>query len=253
MGIRFHCRHCRRSLNVKSTQAGLSGNCPHCGQAIEVPIESTRGSAELTRVQTSSRSVEIFDVDNQITEVGLTPAIQDDADFDAQEFSVPASLTQRSSSNARRSSFSDSSDSFLLDKPQLPSTLGKVDPIEEAPRKVWYYRSKEHGEKGPFKAKAMQAELDSGNVNLGCIVWREDWEDWQPAERVFPSLVAIWEAQQLKRRMGDAKRLIPDELNPYSAIRRRHRNRKLWGMVAIVVGLLIVGALVYYLSRLVSN
>ena len=50
--------------------------------------------------------------------------------------------------------------------------------------------------KGPFKAKAMQAELDSGNVNLGCIVWREDWEDWQPAERVFPSLVAIWEAQR---------------------------------------------------------
>ena len=76
-------------------------------------------------------------------------------------------------------------ETFMLDKPRLPASLGKVDPIAEAPSRVWYFRSRELGEKGPLKGKMMQECLDRGQVKVGCIVWRDDWHDWLPAECSF--------------------------------------------------------------------
>lgn len=197
-----------------------------------------------------SKTSSIFDVDNQITEAGLLPAIR--LESSQNELVIPTELAPHKTSSLGKSSLSDDSDSFLLEKPQPSSTLGKVDPIAEAPRLVWYYRSKDFGEKGPLKAKQIQAELDEQNLTIGCIVWREDWEDWQPAEKVFPTLVALAEANEAKRLMRDARKLIPDELNPHSEFRRRQRQRRLLGMAAIATGICIAGALLYYLWRLTS-
>ena len=130
--------------------------------------------------------------------------------------------------------------------------MGKVDPIAEAPQKVWYFRSKVHGEKGPLKGREMQEHLDKGDVKIGCIVWREDWEDWQPAERVFPPLVAKAEQIELERQKRSGSK-IPDELNPHSSLQRKRRLMKTIGFVAIAAGLLTIGVLVLVLIQLISG
>ena len=97
----------------------------------------------------------------------------------------------------------------------------------------------------------MREHVDNGDVTIGCIVWREDWEDWQPAERVFPELVAEMEkraAAGLAQSTG-----IPDEFNPHSALQRRKRRMQMLGIVAIAAGLLTIGTLATLLVRLISD
>ena len=194
----------------------------------------------------------VFHVDRQITQAGLSTSITLESELMMEKFSVPfAPSTQ--TGVTRQSTNPDSSSSFLLDKPQLPSTLGKVDPIDEAPRKIWYFRSKQLGEKGPLRPKMMREHLDNGDVSIGCIVWREDWEDWQPAERVFPKLVALAEKNKADELIRQSAHKIPDELNPHSALQRRKRQTQLVGIIAIAAGLLTIGLLVLFLIKLLSN
>jgi len=146
---------------------------------------------------------------------------------------------------------------FILDKPAPPETLGKVDPIEEAPKRVWYFRSKELGEKGPLKAKAMREHLDKGDVKVGCIVWREDWEDWLPAEKVFPTLAAtakeLRQKEMMNRAFKDANYQIPDEFNPHSELNRKRRRKHQIFVAAIALGICIIGVLVFVLVKLLGT
>jgi DNA-directed RNA polymerase subunit RPC12/RpoP len=251
MGIRFKCSHCQKRLNVKAAQAGQSGQCPKCSQTITVPQHS-----EVEWIDSDGRtevmdSQSIFDVDNQITQAGLNATIQLESDSKLSEFTNP--FTGSSGPRiARRSSNFHSTESFLLDKPQPPSTLGKVDPIAEAPRKIWYFRSKKLGERGPLKAKTMRQHVENGDVTIGCIVWREDWEDWQPAERVFPKLVQEMK-ERAAARLAHTAQGIPEELNPHSPLRRRQRRLQMLGIIAIAAGLLTIGGLTALLVKLVSN
>ena len=150
-----------------------------------------------------------------------------------------------------------SSELFLLAKPKPPETRGKVDPIAEAPTRVWYFRSRELGEKGPLKGKVMQEHLDRGDVKIGCIVWREDWEDWAPAEKVFPSLAAKAKSKRMKEKMHrafkDANYQIPDELNPQSELSKKRRKKALIFRSLIVVGIVIIIGLAVVLFQLISQ
>jgi uncharacterized Zn finger protein (UPF0148 family) len=266
MGIRFNCSHCNKPLNIKPTQAGQVGQCPACQASITVPALPANTKIQGTNIQATKtpatkpqsaapqnrdeNSVSIFDVDHQIAEAGLSASIKLDSE-PVEEFSVPFSPP---SLGTKKSKFADkdTGDSFLLEKPLPPSTMGKVDPIAEAPRKVWYFRSKTLGEKGPLKGKVMQQYLDSGDVTIGCIVWREDWEDWQPAEKVFPPLVALADNTS-NQAFRDANYLIPDELNPHSSFQRKRRQMRILGIIAIAAGLLTIGVLVYFLIELMAG
>jgi hypothetical protein len=150
-----------------------------------------------------------------------------------------------------------SAEAFMLDKPQLPASIGKVDPIAEAPSRVWYFRSRELGEKGPLKGKAMQEHLERGHVNIGCIVWREDWNDWLPAERVFPSLVAEAKKQtqkaRLKRALKKTDYQMPSESDPHFELNRRKRRKNQIFIGAIVAGVVLIIVLLVVLLKLVSN
>ena len=246
MGIRFICDNCLTQLNVKKAQAGARGNCPHCKTELLVPKESTVGRSDsVLDPESVAVSAPMLDVDQQIDKVGLGGSIKFDEEQTMEGFSVPYApkKVKTSGSQAPKST----GDSFLLDKPQLPSNLGKVDPIAEAPKKVWYFRSRKLGEKGPLKAKVMQQHLDNGDVTIGCIVWREDWDEWQPAERVFPPLVKKYEQS-----LANAENGIPEELNPHSDSQKRKRLKWALGMVAIALGLVIVGGLVLLLTKLLS-
>ena len=256
MGIRFRCVHCEKRLNVKSTQAGQEGNCTHCGNTVLVPYKSTipsslkkasqSGRRQLAHAGTD-RNTGLLERADATIEQPLNHATDDDA-FPASKLAAAQELSDSSSTSF--------SNSFELGKPGPPETLGKVDPIAEAPKRVWYFRSREIGEKGPLRGKIMREHVDQGDVRVGSVVWREDWKDWLPAEKVFPALVE--QAKQMRqqdrvdRAFRDANYKIPDEFNPHSELNRKRRFRHQLFLAAIATGVLVIGLLIFVLIKLLT-
>ena len=126
---------------------------------------------------------------------------------------------------------------FMLDRPSPSPDFGKIDPIKAAPDKVWYFRNKEIGEKGPLKSRVMQQHVIAGDVSAGCLVWREDWEDWAAAEDAFPQIHPKIDAEagQATNKMELTNRLTSKQV---------FFNKVLFYGV-IVAGLAVVAALAY--------
>jgi DNA-directed RNA polymerase subunit RPC12/RpoP len=259
MGIRFHCQKCKKRLNVKSSQAKQKGVCPYCKTTVIVPTASST-SQTVNRKSTpdpnSDLLLEMLDLDEQDTAEGDVLDRRSKSKSSSATVAQPKPKKRKPKKVRKPKPVSESSDSFMLDKPAPPASRGKVDPIAEAPNRVWYFRSHALGEKGPLKAKAMQAYVDKGDVKVGCIVWREDWDDWLPAEDVFPALAAevvqSRRKEKLNRAFKDANYEIPDELNPQSAYRQSLRKKRIVFVTAIVAGLLTVMGLVYLLVKVVG-
>lgn len=250
MGIRFECSHCQRRLNVKTIQAGQEGQCPHCREVVRVPLESAISSPKRKREnaqQKASRFIEadvaepeedpstILDADEQITLDGPL----------AGEHSA-IGLKSKAEPRFKQKPQVDPEDAFMLGRPSPAPHLGRVDPIQEAPKKVWYFRTRGFGERGPIKANIMQKHLDAGDVQVGSVVWREDWDDWIDAEDVFPALAAEAKEQKQQARLAKAIREseydLPDELTEL-AIQRQRRQTAIFAIISIT-GLTIVALLV---------
>lgn len=260
MGIRFLCHHCKRRLNVKATQTGTEGQCPHCMSTVTVPAQST---IPVTLEKKTPRPAGRFR--------RFINDLPGDVDADATIHGVPAELQsggQESSDGIDDYNDSDSivfednlgdnsAELFMLDKPTPPPSFGKVDPIAEAPERVWYFRSRKLGEKGPLNAKQMRERVDCGDVTVGCVVWREDWDDWAKAEAAFPSLAAKAKAQRRKARVAKALKesnySIPQELDPASELNRRRRRKNRIFKVVIGVGLVLITVLVLVLMSLLDQ
>lgn len=261
MGIRFLCHQCEKRLNVKSTQAGQEGQCPHCMASIVVPEKSTIPSQleKLEQIQRGQEraagdedsAVGLYDVDDQTTLDGIP------AEKRHQDSVNSTKLKKKVAAEFNPDDSNSSIELFMLDRPAPPSTLGKIDPIAEAPDRVWYFRSRELGEKGPLKGKVMQAHLERGDVKIGCFVWREDWEDWVAAEKVFPTLVAEAKSRRRKARVSrafkEANYQLPDDFDPDSEFSRRKRRKHQFFAGAIATGVVIIVILVVVLIQLLSK
>ena len=137
---------------------------------------------------------------------------------------------------------SEESESFLLAKP-----VAKVgdNPLKANPDLVWYLRHKRLGEKGPLRAQQVEKMLENGQIRAGFIVWREDWNDWVPAEEVFPSLATV--------ASGGPGYEIPQELNPHSeASRKKRAQRRFWLCFNAATFLLVI-VLVYWITQFGSS
>jgi DNA-directed RNA polymerase subunit RPC12/RpoP len=134
--------------------------------------------------------------------------------------------------------FADEAESFLLSKPVVKV---EDDPLRSNPDLVWYLRHKRLGEKGPLKARQIEAMLESGQIREGYIVWREDWNDWLPAEEVFKELVVNEETEPPYE--------IPDSLNPHSESSRKLRAQKRFWMCFNAAAFLLVVLLVYWVTQ----
>ena len=103
----------------------------------------------------------------------------------------------------------------------------------------------------------MRECVDKGEITIGCIVWREDWDDWVPAEQVFPKLAAQLKEQRKKNRVNrafkDANYQIPDEVNPHSEVNLARRRKNQIFVAAIALGLLVVFGLSMLLVQLVGG
>jgi len=235
MGIRFFCHHCQSRLNVKFSQAGLPGVCPDCGGTVDVPTESLLPGPPKSPSQR-------FYVEEENPPEGSSQLIG----FDAQdtiagdllgEDAVPKDGTIKPPSPVF--AVKDSSGIFMLASPLPSPDFGKVCPVETAPDKVWYFRSKELGERGPLKARVMRQHVKSGDVYAGCMVWRQDWDDWLPAEAAFPQIEAVEDSTEASQ-SAEAGTEIPSILSkkPMAA-----KQVVFYG--AIVTGLVVIAALGY--------
>ena len=275
MGIRFLCHNCENRLNVKKTQAGQEGECPHCMTTVMVPKKSTIPSKRVKENQPRRRPshsesddsfIELLNAEQE-TIVG-TPAEEAAAQAAANgtngSISGITSKRNKPKKKARKQISSEiirrpiqANDPFMLDKPALPDSMGTADPFANAENKVWYFRNREIGEKGPLKSKEMKEYLEKGDIDVGTIIWREDWEDWILSEKVFPTLAAkakaIRQQKMVKRAHEDANYTIPDEFNPHSRLNRRRRRNKRIFMGAIALGIIVIGFLVYVLVKLLSK
>lgn len=189
MGIRFSCPHCQRRLNVKAHQGGKRGVCPGCGGEVSVPLESENAAGSRRWRQGEDLSGEMAERPGDILGTGSgvrtlttldTFSVAELDDSGASDDSISLQPTTRAAPD---------SESFQLGKPENPSLRsGAPDPIESAPRKVWYIRHPVTGERGPLPAREMRALRDAGKIQPGSYLWREDWEDWEKVGAVFPSL-----------------------------------------------------------------
>ncbi len=71
----------------------------------------------------------------------------------------------------------------------MPSPSARpADPLAEAGKAVWYFRSAAGEQFGPAAADVMRGWLAAGRITPDALVWREGWRDWRPAGGVFPQL-----------------------------------------------------------------
>ena len=264
MGIRFLCENCNNRLNVKSHQAGKKGRCPHCGELLTIPSEST--------IAKKSPRKDAHETDDGLDDQNTTRFTQTQR-FDTEDLGISATQTAPSKSaldsftisEKSREGDSDDSitlassdiqessqDSFMLGKPSNPAVQpGGPDPIDEAPHKVWYIRHARDGETGPIRGSQLREMLDGGEIKPGSVVWREDWQDWEKVGAVFSELAPV-DSSIADRVFSDPNCPLPKSGAQLLESRKRIRNRIML-TVAIVAGVATIGALIYLLIAVLSQ
>jgi hypothetical protein len=228
---------------VKASQSGLDALCPFCREILTIVADPTAASPD--PVHAANLSEETDNTDSQVTQYGLNPSSSEQSVSLLTDFGLPEPIEEAKPNRRFRTTPAEEGKSdFTLDRPALRSRTGKTDPIADAPDLIWYYRLKNHAERGPLKAKTMLAELQSGKISPGSIVWREDWETWLPAEHVFPQL-------KPKTAVSSQAGLVttPKEWLGLKRIRLLIQNNRVPSITILLFGMLLLAILVVTLYK----
>lgn len=154
MGIRFYCPNGHK-LHVKAFLAGKRGICPKCGAKVGIPpvYEVSQPGDSETGSQPNPRAPEI----RPDRESGQA----------SPHGQPPAAEPRKKQTDAR---------SAAVDSP--------------APATLWYVRAADGEQYGPADERSFQAWVAEGRISAECLVWREGWEQWQPASVVVDRIKA---------------------------------------------------------------
>ena len=207
MGIRFFCEACGTKLNIKDDLAGKKGRCPKCNEKIMIPMQSTlQKTVERDRVSAPVNQP-IGDPKQELEDSvrrRSSPLEKSGGEKSGGEKSgeTPPTTAQDPSSAASTSSILErqtgeigprnkvTQDESAPELPPIPAagtpeTRRPKSAFDEAPNASWFVRPTSGGQFGPADANAMKSWLSEGRVGRDSLVWREGWEEWESAEKIF--------------------------------------------------------------------
>ncbi|MEM9365937.1 MAG: DUF4339 domain-containing protein [Planctomycetota bacterium] len=164
MGVRFACHACGKRLNIKFELAGRRGICPQCETKFRIPREDAEFSIPLDELETSPGS-------------------------------KPASNPESAIGTLTTGSNGDSQANGIATAPTVAeaapdSLLGGADA-------TWYVRPPSGGQYGPADGLVMKQWISEGRVSDTAMVWRDGWNDWQPASSIVSGINTLNTGVQL--------------------------------------------------------
>ncbi len=257
MGIRLRCIHCDKKLNVKSTQAGKKVHCPRCRGRLRIPVDSDSQHLILehakARAAADEKEITAEEVDEGFEPEPIHPQAVHFEDNDGERVlsEAPRNSAEPKDEVASPSNLNPRAD-FLLGEPGSSIPANYIDPIIEAPHRVWHIRNAKGVESGPFKGRKLRKKIEFGVIKGHFEVCREDWEDWRLASEVFPEL---GEQRKIPAACDSVYTDSFYEISDGQTLRARKRKQKqrnfVLGIAVLAVGTLITISLCYLLIRLI--
>ncbi len=272
MGIRFFCPNGHK-LHVKGFQAGRRGICPHCGESMDIPLQSTRPSSRHSASERSSAprrgpagqsTLEKESPAGRAAPAELLAAAPEGPTEPSYDVLLTGGQPERATGSSPHETPAVAATPANLGtataegwRPELggpqslPSAVpaAEKDPLAELPSAVWYVRLPSGGQFGPASRDLMRTWIAEGRVSPDCLVWREGWRDWKEAGAVFPGLGGTDFVPGLQSILaGEADTYRPVTTGRSSPVRRKSGgNVGLIITIAVGIALLVVAAVLIWL------
>jgi hypothetical protein len=244
MAIRFQCETCNRPINVKREMAGHRGICPHCNREVPIPHESrmTDDAWRSARVSWFSDHPSASSSNSRLSGIGGAVT--------AGSAATSVQVNSQSAAKFLSQNFGPvATDSNPIPKPLVGPADMPQDPFAESPDAMWYVRPSSGGQFGPASANLFRQWMGEGRVSGDSWIWRQGWEDWQPAFRLFPNLAVTPDSAGI-----NSSSVPPSTTSRTRAAYMKARKRRtIWTSIGLIVGTLIVGGLIFLLAFIVRT
>lgn len=258
MGIRFFCPN-GHSLNVKEELAGKIGFCPKCQARMVIPSESTRLSGERFHrdkqdlVETLPKNAPSNDPNASQPSEG-TSGVDNNSDFRSSRLNLPVNEIIREVVDTSH---------YNRDGRKGRELRKKLSPSVDDRNCAWFVRTSDGQQFGPASNDVFQTWIKERRVSPLTLIWRQDWESWQEAGKVFPEIKEYFEADESNEvnssdgssgyrneNVVDMSSEKPDE----SLIRLTQRERRASNSFMVIcsligVCLVLLGVLIFVLLR----
>jgi hypothetical protein len=223
MGIRFYCPNGHK-LNVKENLAGKRGLCPHCGVKLLIPQKSTRPSSQEEREQQQRLAAN----------AGGNPNDFDVFIDDQGTAEVAISFSESSNAaNATTASVGSSALAATFDDPSV----------------VWYVQLADGQRFGPATLAIMRTWVNERRIGPDMLVWREGWQDWIEARRVFPEIEKILAEWQAKKSRNKQKPPVTKSEYDRGIDEKRGNGTLFLLLIAVMIAVAIFGIVLYFLLK----
>ena len=211
MGIKFFCPNGHK-LHVKSFLGGKLGICPHCGQKVRIPAETSLQTEQPEEALPTQHVTEgKFPVSNSTLEssaASKATIVAKGGEPLKDQLRSPTPMDLHTSrkhqpepdhaptmTGKELPSVSEPAGPSVRTEDHAPLLSGQAnpaavasDPIGDHPDAMWYVRPVSGGQFGPANGEVMRAWMDEGRVGPDALVWRQGWEEWKKAVLLFPTI-----------------------------------------------------------------
>lgn len=195
MGIRFKCHQCGHDLHVKDFQAGKRSKCPNCSIRFRIPNESAATSIAVADGLSVDDTATAEPAVATATKATAAVAAKNAVSTDTPQLGNPKAVVRATGHSTPTTATSVQS----AHAPVPPPTAGDAKPraLSEAPESNWFVQPPTGGQYGPATSDIFEQWLAEHRVTRDSLVWREGWEQWQPAGEVFPEYFSTTSAPSL--------------------------------------------------------
>jgi len=145
-------------------------------------------------------------------------------------------------------------------KSSKPSDEGGV--LLDDPNVLWHVRTSDNQEYGPAVGSVIRQWIVERRISPQMLVWRNGWEQWEEAGKVFPEVLAVFNDGKEEESQNDAgskgvlrqsvARLIDADVAGRSSMALRKKKavntyRLILGLIGLIVVLLIALIMILFI------